>query len=110
MLRLSSRPLIVLWLLSRMVLSSASESAIHDGQALAAGISGAGKSTAAGKAKLGEATVDYLRDIRPILSDSCYACHGPDQASRQANLRLDQWEATLDRESPAPQIIVPWRF
>jgi mono/diheme cytochrome c family protein len=33
--------------------------------------------------------VDFQREIRPILADRCYACHGPDAAAREAGLRLD---------------------
>ncbi len=35
------------------------------------------------------AVVNYNFDVKPILSDKCYACHGPDQEALQANLRLD---------------------
>lgn len=48
---------------------------------------------------LRSAPVDFNRDVQPILSENCYACHGPDKARRKADLRLDvEREAKAKRE------------
>ncbi len=53
------------------------------------------------------ARVDYNDDVRPILSDRCYSCHGPDAGQRQAGLRLDLEQDALAELASGARAIVP---
>ena len=46
--------------------------------------------------------LQYNHDIRPILADNCFACHGPDSASRKADLRLDKRDVAVDMKAIVP--------
>ena len=48
------------------------------------------------------ATIEYNRDIRPILNENCFACHGADSASRKADLRLDRRDDAIAAEAFVP--------
>jgi len=51
-------------------------------------------------------TLGYNRDVRPILSENCFPCHGADSAARKANLRLDRFDdAILPRKDSQPAIV-----
>src|SRR5712691_11800819 len=52
-------------------------------------------------------SVEFNRDIRPILSDKCFTCHGPDAANRKTKLRFDNEEGAKMELGKGRHAIVP---
>ncbi|MBE2285844.1 MAG: DUF1553 domain-containing protein [Prosthecobacter sp.] len=48
------------------------------------------------------AKVKFNRDVRPILSDKCFFCHGPDPKKREADMRLDERDAAIEAKAIVP--------
>ncbi|WP_425616083.1 DUF1553 domain-containing protein [Anatilimnocola sp. NA78] len=65
------------------------------GCAVVMGLLGLRPETLPAQEKTERGEILFNRDVRPILSDSCFPCHGPDEKNRQAELRLDQPESAL---------------
>jgi hypothetical protein len=53
-------------------------------------------------ARAADKKISYNRDVRPILAENCFACHGADSAARKADLRLDRREDAIGSEAIVP--------
>jgi mono/diheme cytochrome c family protein len=51
--------------------------------------------------------IDYNRQIRPILAENCFTCHGPDSAARKASLRLDRFDDAIATRKDSKPAIIP---
>jgi hypothetical protein len=81
---------------------------VWKGIQLAAAVCGVGAAVVSGQTLKPEtAKVDFNRDIRPLLSENCYKCHGPDDQERKARLRFDVRAEALKPAKSGERAIVP---
>src|SRR5262245_52839659 len=58
-----------------------------------------------GKAHAGDARVGFNRQVRPLLTEMCFRCHGPDVRQRKADLRLDTEAGAKTKRDGEPAIV-----
>jgi hypothetical protein len=74
---------------------------------IAGGLQAVVPATIAEEPAAAPARLSFNADIRPILSENCFACHGPDHANRQAGLRLDSFDQAIEELDSGARAIVP---
>ncbi len=80
--------------------------ALAPGRERSGGAFGDDRPARAAGAGAGDRTVSYLKEVRPILSQHCFQCHGPDEAARKGKLRLDLKDHVFAEREGRP-IIAP---
>jgi hypothetical protein len=66
-----------------------------------------GSSSASAQTSAQTPAPDFIRDVRPILSDTCFHCHGPDEATRKGGYRLDVRQDAIHASKSGKTPIVP---
>jgi mono/diheme cytochrome c family protein len=56
---------------------------------------------------LADDAISFSREVRPIIADKCFACHGPDEAARKQGMRFDVKEGLFGKTELGAEIVAP---